>query len=310
MAAVIMDLQIVTTQDIETRTYWTEEISRLSGDFGIDSDRIEQEISEDISGHGISILLSHLRLCGAIPEGYGHDSSEEKLYSKYTDIVIHEAYTAMGFSSLVLKERADVADVECVCDDYSFVADAKAFRLSRTAKNQKDFKVQAMDNWKHGKPFAMVVCPVYQLPSRTSQIYQQAAARSVCISTYTHLAVLVRYADRIGKSNTIKLLHNVFKAVQALNPSKNAEVYWQAVNHAFLDADPCIVDIWREEKIASLESILIARNEALDYLAKERERIMKLCREEAIREVLQWRKLDNRLQAVMAVKDNGLLEVG
>ena len=28
---------------------------------------------------------------------------------------------------------------------YSLVADAKAFRLSRTAKNQKDFKVQAMD---------------------------------------------------------------------------------------------------------------------------------------------------------------------
>lgn len=305
-----MNLHVVTTQNIDTRTYWTEEISRLSGDFGIDSDRVEQKISEEISRDGISTLLGHLRLCGAIPEGYGHDSSEEKLYSKYTDVVIHEAYTAMGFSSLVLKERADVADVECVCDDYSFVADAKAFRLSRTAKNQKDFKVQAMDNWKHGKPFAMVVCPVYQLPSRTSQIYQQAAARSVCISTYTHLAVLVRYADRIGTSSTIELLHNVFKAVQAMNPSKNAETYWQAVNNAFLDAGPCITDIWREEKIASVESILIARNEALNYLAKERERIMKLCREEAIREVLKWRKLDNRLQAVMAVKDNGLLDVG
>ena len=87
----------------------------------------------------------------------------------------------------------------CVAD-YSFVADAKAFRLSRTAKNQKDFKVEAMDGWKHGKPFAMVVCPVYQLPSRTSQIYQQAVARSVCICTYTHLAVLVRYAKITGQS--------------------------------------------------------------------------------------------------------------
>ncbi len=60
--------------------------------------------------------------------------------------------------------------------DYSFVADAKAFRLSRTAKNQKDFKVQAMDDWKHSKTYAMVVCPVYQLLTRTSQIYQQAGA--------------------------------------------------------------------------------------------------------------------------------------
>jgi hypothetical protein len=43
----------------------------------------------------------------------------------------------------------------------SAIADAKAFRLSRTAKNQKDFKIQAMDSWKRGKPFAMVVCPIY-----------------------------------------------------------------------------------------------------------------------------------------------------
>ena len=142
----MMDLTVVTTQDIDGRKYWTEEISRLSGSFGVDSDRVEQKISEEIERDGITPLIGHLRLCGAIPEVYDHDSSEEKLYSKYTDVVIHEAYTAMGFTSLVLKERADVADVECACDDYSFVADAKAFRLSRTAKNQKDFKVQAMDN--------------------------------------------------------------------------------------------------------------------------------------------------------------------
>jgi len=170
-----MDFNVITKQDIARRRYWIDEISRLSGDFGVDSDRVEQEIAQEIETEGIASLLGHLRLCGAIPERYGHDSSEEKLYSKYTDIAIHEAYTAMGFTSVVLKERADVADVECVCDDYSFVA---------------DFKVQAMDDWKHGKPYAMVVCPVYQLPSRASQIYQQAAARSVCICTYTHLAVL------------------------------------------------------------------------------------------------------------------------
>ncbi len=304
-----MDLTVVTTQNTDIRSYWIEEISRLSGDFGVDSDRIEQEISEEIERGGTTPLLGHLRLCGAIPEGYGHDSSEEKLYSKYTDVVIHEAYTVMGFTSLVLKERADVADVECVWDDYSFVADAKAFRLSRTAKNQKDFKVQAMDNWKHGKPFAMVVCPVYQLPSRTSQIYQQAAARSVCISTYTHLAVLVRYAEMIGQSNAIGLLHDVFKAVEAMNPSKDASAYWRTVNRVFLDVDGGIADIWREEKIASLESILIAREEAFTFLARERERIMKLSRQEAIREVLKWRKIESRIQAVKFVTDNGLLEV-
>ena len=75
---------MITKEQVENRKYWIDEISRLSGNFGVDAERIEQE------------LLGHLRLCGAIPECYGHDTSEEKLYSKYTDVVIHTAYTAMG----------------------------------------------------------------------------------------------------------------------------------------------------------------------------------------------------------------------
>lgn len=289
-------------------------ISHLSGDFGFDAERIEQELRQEIQAHDINrididTLLGHLRLCGAIPECYGPDTSEEKLYSKYTDAVIHEAYTAMGFTSLVLIERADVADVECVTDDYSFVADAKAFRLSRTAKNQKDFKVEAMDNWKHGKPYAMVVCPVYQLPYRTSQIYQQAAARSVCIATYTHLAVLARYAYESTRSKALGLVHEVFKTVEAMNPSKNANSYWQAVNRTLLDFDDIIGKIWREEKLASNESILISREEALTFLAAERERIMRLSRTEAIREVLKWRKVDSKIQTVRSVTRNGILSL-
>lgn len=305
-----MDPTVVTDQEIAKRRYWIAEISRLTGGFGVDSERVEQEIALEIEIGGMAVLIGHLRLCGAIPEGYGHDSSEEKLYSKYTDVVIHEAYTAMGFTSLVLRERTDVADVECVCNDYSFVADAKAFRLSRTAKNQKDFKVPAMDDWKHGKPFAMLVCPVYQLPSRTSQIYQQAAARSVCILTFTHLAVLVRHAQRVGQPRTLSLLHDVFRTVEAMNPSKDAAAYWQTVNRVFLDSDGSVSAIWREEKIASVESIRLAQEEALQFLASERERIMRLSREEAIQEVVKWRKIESRVRSVRSVADNGLLELG
>ncbi|MBE2234518.1 MAG: HindIII family type II restriction endonuclease [Anaerolinea sp.] len=304
-----MVLEVITEQDIAKRSYWMEEITRLSGNFGVDSERVEQEIREEIRATGLPSLIAHLRLCGAIPERFEHDSSEEKLYSKYTDVVIHEAYTAMGFTSLVLRERADVADVECVGPDFAFVADAKAFRMSRTAKNQKDFKVQAMDNWKHGKPFAMIVCPAYQLPARTSQIYQQAAARSVCILTYTHLAVFVRYAQHAGSSRAVRLMHEVFRAVEAMNPTKVASAYWQTINRVLLDSDESIAPMWKEEKIASIESIQVAREEALQFLATERERIMRLSREEAIREVIMWRKIENRIRAVQSVSDNGLLEL-
>ncbi|XOF34545.1 MAG: HindIII family type II restriction endonuclease [Candidatus Electrothrix sp. YB6] len=299
--------EIITQEQVERRLYWIDEISRLSGDFGVDAEKIEKELGQEIVKKGLDSLLGHLRLCGAIPERYLHDTTDEKLYSKYTDIVIHEAYLSMGFNSIVLKERANVADVECVSGEYSFVADAKAFRLSRTAKNQKDFKVQAMDSWKHGKPYAMVVCPVYQLPSRTSQIYQQAGARSVCIATYTHLAVFSRYAAISGKSKAMQLVHEMFKTVEAMNPSKDANAYWQTVNRTILQLDAALREIWQEEKRASVEAIQVSREEALGFLASERERIMKFSKEEAIKEILKSSKIDNKIKAINSVSDNGIL---
>ena len=302
-----MNIEIISNKQIDNRKYWIREISCLSDNFGVDAEKVEEEIGQEIKNNGIDSLLGHLRLCGVIPERYGHDSSEEKLYSKYTDVVIHEAYLSMGFNSIVLKERADVADVECVNKDYGFVADAKAFRLSRTAKNQKDFKVQAMDDWKHGKSYAMVVCPVYQLPSRSSQIYQQAGARSVCIGTYTHLAVLARYAQITSKTQAMELVHEIFKTVEAMNPSKNASVYWQSINRSMLDFDKKISKIWVEEKMAAIESICISQKEALCFLAQERERIMKLSKREAIKEVLKSSKIENKIKTIKSVTDNGIL---
>jgi len=132
-------LEVISQEAIDRRLHWIEEIVKLSGHFGSDSSRVEAELSEEISANGLSALLDHLRLCSAIPESYGHDTSEEKLYSKYTDALISAAYSHMGFKSRVLTERVDAADVEVVTENYSFFADAKVFRLSRTEKNQKDF---------------------------------------------------------------------------------------------------------------------------------------------------------------------------
>lgn len=207
---------IISDIAIKRRDYWVEEIRKLSGHFRNDSEKLEKELEAEIKTNGVSSLVDHLRLCGNIPESYGHDTSEEKLYSKYTDCLLSLAYTALGLKSLVLKERANSADVEAFAKDYSFVADAKAFRLSRTAKNQKDFKVQSMHGWKHGKPFAMVVCPIYQLPTSSSRIYQQATTQNVCIFTYSHLALLLSYSEVEGQVKAQLLLKNIFETVQAL----------------------------------------------------------------------------------------------
>lgn len=303
-----MKAEVISERQLNNRKYWIGEISKLSGNFGADSANIQEELAQELARDGSEALIGHLRLCGAIPEQYGHDSSEEKLYSKYTDVVISKSYEAIGLASRVLTERADAADVECAAENYSFVADAKAFRLSRTAKNQKDFKVEAMDSWKKGKPYAMVVCPIYQLPSRTSQIYQQAANRSVCIFSYTHLAVLARYAEVDSQQRSMELLHEVFKTVDALNPSKDATGYWQAVNRQIINFDGGLRQMWAEEKIASSESVLVAKEEALSYFASERERMMRLSKEEAIEEIIRTSKIENKVKAAEAVTDNNLLE--
>ena len=187
-----------------------EEIRTLSGNFGEDSGRLERELSIEIRANGSEGLIDHLRLCGAIPESYGESSTEEKLYSKYTDALLAGAFRFLGLRSLVLAERADAADVDVFAQDYSFVADAKAFRLSRTAKNQKDFKIQAMDGWRRDKAYAMVVCPIYQLPSSSSQVYHQATTRNVCIFTYAHLSMLVKLAEDKGPKTAQKALAAVF----------------------------------------------------------------------------------------------------
>jgi type II restriction enzyme len=304
-----MTSSVISGDALDRRAYWISEIVRISGDFGQDSARVERELSEEIASSGNGSLLDHLRLCGAIPEAYRHDSSEEKLYSKYTDIVLAMAFKALGLKAAVLVERADVADVEVVADAYSFVADAKVFRLSRTAKNQKDFKVQAMDGWKWGKPYAVVVCPLYQLPSKSSQIYQQAAARNVCVLSYSHLAVLVSYADNSSQSAAERVLHDVLQCVESLHPSKDAVAYWTAVNRTFLAADSGMSDLWRTEKLASAESLAAAKAEGLRFLAEEREAILRLTHDEAIVRLLNAHKLDSRAAVITGIRESGLLDL-
>ena len=298
--------KIIADKAIKNRQYWIEEIRKLSGNFGDDSDKLEKELEAEIKKNGISSLIDHLRLCGNIPESYGHDTSEEKLYSKYTDCLLSLAYSSLGLKSLVLKERADAADVEAFAKDYSFVADAKAFRLSRTAKNQKDFKVQAMHGWKRGKPYAMVVCPIYQLPTSSSQIYQQATTQNVCIFTYSHLALLLSYSQVEGLAKAQQLLKKIFETIKALNPSKNATDYWLAVNKIILSFSKKIQPIWDIEKGVATESISIAKEEALTFLAEEREKIMRMSHKEALKELIKVNKIESRIKTINAISDNGL----
>ena len=292
------------------RRYWIEEIARIGRNFGDESERLERELSDEIDTKGVLRLVNHLRLAGDIPESYGHDTSEEKQYSKYTDAVISKSFKCLGLRSLVLKERADAADVEAFGRDFSLVADAKAFRLSRTAKNQKDFKVLAMDGWRRGKDYAVVVCPIHQLPTKSSQIYQQATGRDVCILTYSHLAVVVRFAAAHGVENGEALLKAILGAVSLINPSKDSVAYWTSINRSMLEFHAAIADLWLSEKAAAVEAIEVAKQFALDFLSAERERIVRLTHEEAIRHLLEVHKVESRMAVIRRVASSRIMDLG
>jgi type II restriction enzyme len=302
-------MRIISEEAIKRRNYWVEEIRKLNGNFGDDYEKLAKELTEEVEKGGVSVLIDHLRLCGSIPESYNHDSSEEKLYSKYTDCLLSLTYQTLGLRSLVIKERADVADVEAFGKDYSFVADAKAFRLSRTAKNQKDFKVQAMHRWKHGKPNAMVVCPIYQLPRASSQIYQSATSSDVCVFTYSHLALLLSYSQIEGTEKAQELLYKVFKTVPLLPLSKSATDYWLGINKTLLEFSDTIEELWQKEKQVSLESIEVAKQEDLTYLAQQREKIMRMSHQEALNELVKVHKIDSKIRIINSIKDNGLFAI-
>ena len=108
-----------------------------------------------------SELIPIITEIGSIPEDIGHDSTEEKLYAKVSDIVLAKCFQELGFKSSVNKERANCADVVAKSQfhNYSLIGDAKSFRLSRTAKNQKDFKVKSMSDWKGENDYSVLVCP-------------------------------------------------------------------------------------------------------------------------------------------------------
>lgn len=58
-----------------------------------------------------SEIIHLINEISVIPEDIAHDSSEEKLYSKTSDILFAKALECMNLEVGVLRERADSADI-------------------------------------------------------------------------------------------------------------------------------------------------------------------------------------------------------
>lgn len=236
-------------------------------------------------------LSERLLICGIIPEMFAHDSSEEKLWAKYCDILLAATLNYLNIPARVIRTRGDSADVLGETKGYSIVGDAKAFRLSRTAKNQKDFKIGALDDWRRGSTFACLVAPLYQYPTGSSQIYQQAEARNVTLLSYIHLKFLLDFAPHGS------LLH-LWQTAGNLTPERGAQRYWNAIDQAVLDVTGESAQLLAEYKQAETDSAKEIGREGIAYWQSLIESYHQLTQEEAINRLIKAEKIEAKIRTI------------
>lgn len=243
-------------------------------------------------------FLATLKQIGTIPESIPHDSTEEKLFSKASDAVLSRAFREIGLKSSVLKERGDSADViaESPLFGYTLVADAKAFRLSRTAKNQKDYKVVALSRWRQDSEYAVLCAPYFHYPSQASQIYAQALEHNVCLLSWEHLIFLID--SGIRETRELNLSH-----LWGFCDTYSHEVLCSDMSKSFLDRFDCellsLTEQEHDKLAASFQkqiSIIIERSEEEKlFWIGENERIKQYNREQAIRELILTKKIPQKI---------------
>lgn len=247
---------------------------------------------------------------GTIPECIKASSSEEKLFSKSSDIILARCFRMLGLKSTAVNERADSADViaESMHYKYSLVADAKCFRMSRTAKNQKDFKVSALSNWRGGEnEYAVLVSPYFQYPKAESQIYKSALDNNVCLISWEHISILLDNNLKETENLSLESLWNISNMI-----ARDSKFAYANAKHCFLPK----INIYVSKKIGIQQSefeellnqlknvIIIRGSKELEYCESKIAEIKKLSHEEAINELIKETKLEEKITVINSYLDN------
>ena len=264
--------------------------------------RLQERIYALDRAHTIQ-LVSQI---GSIPEDIGHDSTEEKLYAKVSDILLAKSLIEMNLEATVLTQRADCADVvaQSHYHRYSLVGDAKAFRLSRTARNAKDYKVNSMAIWKGDSEYAVLVCPYFQYPRSNSQIYKEALSGNIALFSWEYLYILLKEGIRESSSINLSALWNqsgIISKTTTVSNSKSCFLNQQNQNISK------ILKITPEkfyEYFNSVKELIVERgNTEIQYYEQEIERVKQLNREEAIAELLRNLKLESKIATIRGFID-------
>ncbi len=248
-------------------------------------------------------FLDIVKEIGMIPECIDASSTSEKLFSKASDIVLARCFSELGLPSIAVNERGNSADIVAESiHGYTLVADAKTFRLSRTAKNQKDFKISTLSNWRGSEhDFALLVAPYFQYPSTTSQIYSSALDNEVCLFTWEHILFLIE--NSISEDTTLSL-EQIWKAPSRIVRDTRI-AYADRMNcHLYLvDKMMCDrINISLSEFHSLLSTCKVSiKNRGryeLEFLDSIKKEIQSLTHHEAINELIKSRKINERISTI------------
>jgi len=275
-------------------------ILELGHDARLDFQQKAGRITAELNTCSTKGVLEHLDSAGVIPEEFDHDSTEEKLFAKYCDALLAGSFRELGLKAEAIIERSDAADVRAEGSNYALVGDAKAFRLSRTAKNQKDFKVEALNQWRKGADFAVLVCPIYQYPNTDSQIYQQATKYNVALLSYTHLAFLIRHA-----STSARELKKLWAQPAKIGVTKDASAYWSAMDAVMLAISGQDAKQWKAALSAAMARLPEQAAEQIRYWEGEKERVRRLSHSAAITRLIEALKIDAKIDVIRRTARRG-----
>lgn len=262
-----------------------------------------QEIEDRIFRIKTAALASLLTEIGSIPESIDHDSTAEKLFAKAADIVLAKSFRELGLQATVNKERADCADVlaKSLFHEYSFVGDAKAFRLSRTAKNQKDFKVKSMSDWRGDHNYSVLVCPYFQYPKNSSQIYGQAIDDNVCLLSWEHLLFFIRAGIR--ESGTVNLA-SIWSISQQLAEKvkvsqKNRKDNFHRIGNELICEHLSLTYENMKAELLKCKTATIARAESeIEFWTRHVKEVEQYTREQAITELISALKVHEKIASI------------
>ena len=264
-------------------------------DFETASKLLEEYIVDDTD------FIGTLKQIGTIPETIIHDSTAEKLFSKASDAVLSRAFREVGLKSTVLKGRNNSADVlaESPVHGYTLVADAKAFRLSRTAKNQKDFKVTALSGWRKDADYAVLCSPYFQYPSKHSQIYAQALNHNVCLLSWEHLIFLIENGIKETPNLSFAPLWNFCELYShKVVYSDKEKCFMQQFNSEVLALTGLDSSVFSAQLSAQIKTITERGNLEKSLLEEEIKKIKQFSREKVIEELIKDKKLNEKIEQI------------